>query len=107
MPKTTTAAKLPRLTVANCARFLELKQERLELERQARALATEERQLAELMLIHTRAAGGMLKKGKLKLAIEQKPGSVSWKSEFIRVAGADAANKLIAAAPVGERLVVS
>lgn len=96
-----------KITIATVDRYLELQEMRRKLNREADSLEREEKMLRSAMFEATQAAGGTLTKGKHRLAIVEKNGTVSWKDAFIRVAGAEEALRLQEDAPKREALEVS
>jgi len=89
--------------------FLDLEERRKTLEREARQLGKQSGEIADRLLAYARAHGGkgqsIVRSGYV-LAVVIGRGSVPWKQEFVRVAGLDAAEALIAAAPPVEKLSV-
>ena len=105
--RTNSTTKLPPLKIADIKRIGELRAERLALQRQVDALAIEENALKANALQHTIAAGGKLKKGSFDLSVKESTGSISWKTKFIEVAGADAAAEIAAETPKRKSLVIA
>lgn len=102
-------ADAPNITYKDIEQYLELEEGRKRLEREARALGKQSGEIADKLLAFARAHGGkaqsILRSGYV-LAVVTKPGTVEWKKEFVRQAGLDAAEALIAAAPTRESLSV-
>lgn len=98
-----------RLTSKELAQWSELEAQRLALQRQVKDVAALQEKLEEKFFAHVVANGGaervVLSCG-YRLRIDVKRGSVQWKPEFIRVAGHEAAEELIAAAPTKDVLVI-
>lgn len=94
---------------AELARYFELEEQRLALNRQAKDLEKLQDELYDKFLKWVEEQGGpervKLRCG-YKLAIIKKPGSVSWVKEFLRVAGEEEAERLRKAAPSRDVLVV-
>ena len=90
---------------AEIERYFKLDAERLSLARQVKDLAALQEKIEEKMIALVKAKGGKLRSvvrcGYL-LSLSDKDGSVKWKDEFVRVAGSEAAEKLIRAAPKKE-----
>jgi hypothetical protein len=90
--------------------FWALDERRRELQRQDDALEREAKPLKERFLAHVRAKGGdaraVVTCG-FCLAIKLADGSVRWKDEFVKLAGADAAAELQGAVPQRESLSVT
>lgn len=113
MPKTPKLSKSPD-PPAKCGRkeierYLALRQERLDLESQARSNATEERELAAQIMRYAIANGGKarsLTRCGHRLSVIEKPGSVAWQSEFRKVVGAEEVQRLKDAAPPRDVLQV-
>jgi hypothetical protein len=80
---------------------------RLELEREARTLAKENELFRDDLEAALDAAGKTsLTRGPHEAGFEESRAAIAWKTEFIRVAGADAASELAAAAPSKRKLVI-
>jgi hypothetical protein len=101
--------KAPHVTSTDIETYLSLEEERLELGRKARDLEKKAEPLKKKLKEFVRIKGGKalstVRSG-FRLALELVNGSVSWKPEFIRVAGQDAADEIIAACPKRESLSV-
>jgi hypothetical protein len=99
----------PRLTAAELKRYFALDAQRLSLQRQAKALVALQEKIEERMIAVVEADGGrertVLTCGYV-LALQDAPGTVKWKDEFVRVAGSDEAERLVEAAPKKEKLTV-
>jgi hypothetical protein len=108
MAKTKTAPA-PRLTRAQLTKYFELDARRLALQRQAKDLEALQEKIEQKAMAVVKTEGGkertVLTCGYV-LAIKDANGAVAWKSEFVRVAGSAAAEKLIAAAPKKEKLSI-
>lgn len=104
MPETS-----PYITYAHLEEYLRLQEERKALARQSADLGKQLAGLASKITAFVRAEGGsdrtVIRSGYV-LALKSKKGSVAWKAEFVRLAGEEAAEKLIAAAEPGEELVI-
>lgn len=98
-----------RILKADIEQFLALHEERKELNRRAAALGKEADALEEIFAEHVREDGGkdrsLLTCGYV-LSLADKPGQVQWKPAFVEVAGHDAAEALIQAAPTREVLSI-
>jgi hypothetical protein len=96
-------------TRAELERYFELDQQRLALQRQAKDLEKLQEELRQRFLLHVRETAGperALTRCGYRLAINQVNGRVEWKTEFMRVAGVEAAEELIEAAPKVDKLVI-
>jgi hypothetical protein len=101
--------KLANLTKADIEAYLALHEERLSLQRQARDKEREAEELEQKIWAWVDAKGGdarSCERSGFVLAIKTRAGSVQWKTEFIRVAGAEEAEKLTSAAPPREFLSI-
>lgn len=101
---------MPRVTIARVEEYLALQEKRRDLNRQADALEREEKVIAAELVALVESDGGkarVVTKGSHKISLVEKPGSVRWKDEFIRVAGADEATALQANCPPRLALTVS
>lgn len=99
---------MARITVEQAAKWMELNTRRLELEREARIL-DKERELLSVEFKQTLEAKGqesMKVGGEFLVKLVEGTGSVKWKDEFIRVAGAAKATDLAASAPKTTKIVV-
>jgi hypothetical protein len=100
---------MARLLTRDLQRWHQLQLQRLSLARQAKDLKALLDPLEEKFLAHVQECGGreraVISCG-FRLAINEKRDSVAWKEEFIRVAGVEAAEKLIAAAGTKDVLVI-
>ncbi len=99
-----------KITIAVLDEYLAREEKRREFQRQADAIERETKQTAALIVAWVEAEGGKArscKKGKHTASLEDRPGTVKWKDELIRVAGAAAAEKLQAAAPTRTALVIN
>jgi len=89
--------------------YFRLDQQRLALNRRAKDIEKVQAALEQKFLEYVREEGGPERattRCGYRLAIINKPGSVSWVTEFLRVAGEKEAERLRAAAPPKEVLVV-
>ena len=94
---------------AELARYFELEAERKSLQRQAKDLEKLQAELEEKFTAYVLAEGGperALMRCGYRLAIDSKPGSVSWKGEFLKLAGPERAEELVQAAPSKDVLVI-
>lgn len=103
------AEKVANVSSKDLARYFELEEQRASLARQSKDLGKLQDELEEKFVAWVKANGGpeqaCLRCG-YKLAILAKAGSVSWKTEFMKVAGAERAEELVQSAPKKEVLVV-
>lgn len=102
--KSTTSA----ITVNEIDNYLLLRERRLQLQREADELKKMEDAVAarfEAAVIANRSVP--ITKGKHTLALKTVPGRPSWKSEFIRVAGAAAALAVAASVPTTTKLTIN
>lgn len=102
-------ATAPKVTKADFSKWQELEAKRLELQREAKAIAALLEPIEEKFEAFVRAKEP--KKLSIAtcgfvLAIQTKPGTVKWKDEFIRVEGTEAAEALSKAAPTRETLSI-
>lgn len=100
---------MARLTSARLQEYLELHEQRKALQRQAKVLNEQAAAIQADIESHVRAKGGKERAVKMAgylLAITTKPGSVKWKDAYVDVAGPEAAEQLIAAAPRVDELTV-
>lgn len=96
-----TTAEKTKISREECEQYESLNETRLSLERQARALKKQIDELDEKLLAYVRENGGKLRsvnKFGFLLSIQLKNGTPSWKEEFIRELGLEAAEKVAAAA---------
>ncbi len=101
--------KLPRVTKKLIEEHQELEARRKALSREASDLRKQQDAIEEALVALVREEGGKarsVKKCGYVLAMHDASGSVGWKQEFVKVAGIDAAEELIAAAPKREVLSV-
>lgn len=90
-------------------RYFELEEQRKALQRQAKDLEKLQADLEGKFTAYVLAAGGperALMRCGYRLAIDTKPGSVSWVKEFLAVAGPERAEELRRAAPPKDVLVI-
>ncbi len=114
MSKTKQPAPAPkkplRVTAPLIGTYLSLQDERRELARKVSALERREKPIQQALIAHIQAEGGKARtctKGKYTLSLEDAPGSVSWKAEYVKLKGAEAAEKLQAKAPLRAALVIA
>lgn len=101
------SARLKPFDEAALREWCERDAHRLDLEREARQLKAENDLVAKDLLEALKAAEKIkLVRGRFEAEIETKRGTVSWKEEFLRVAGAAAATKLVEAAPEKESVKI-
>lgn len=99
----------PKPSRAEIERYLEIEAERKALGRQSSDLKKEQDEIGAKLLDFVREEGGKLRavvRCDHRLAIKLQNGSVSWKSEFVRVAGKDEAERIAASQPQKEDLLV-
>jgi hypothetical protein len=105
------AEKVANVSSKDLARYFELEEQRASLARQSKDLGKLQEELEEKFVAWVKAHGGpeqaTMRCG-YKLAILVKPGSVAWKTEFMKAVedGAKRAEELTASAPKKEVLVV-
>lgn len=105
------AEKVANVSSKDLARYFELEEQRASLARQSKDLGKLQEELEEKFIAWVKAHGGpeqaTIRCG-YKLAILVKPGSVGWKTEFMKAVedGAKRAEELTASAPKKEVLVV-
>lgn len=103
-------AQVPHVTKRDIQEFLDLEEQARSLKRQAKAIEKKAELIEKTLFAFVRANGGkersVLRSG-FVLAITDSRCSVTWKNEFIRVAGDKAAEALIEAAPKKEKLTVT
>lgn len=81
----TAAPKPPKITAQLLKEYLEVKQIRQEVDRQAKPFADKEKDLASKILAALQAAGVNSKKaGALRANLIVKPGNVAWKDELVQ-----------------------
>jgi len=101
--------KAPTLKRAELEKYFQLNEERLALNRRAKDLERLQEELEEKFTEYVHFHGGKERACTpcgFRLAIEIKAGRVEWKTEFLKVAGPLAAEKLIEAAPRKEVLTI-
>lgn len=101
--------KPARITKAILTEWEDLEERRLELKRQADDLAKQQAIIERDLFATVLSKGGSTRRIEtcgFELSIESKRGSVSWKPEFIRVAGQAAADELIRSAPMKDSLAI-
>lgn len=87
--------------------WVERDNRRRDLEREARQIKAENDLVAKDLLTALKAAGkSELSRGPYVAEIETSRGTVSWKEEFLRVAGSAAATELANAAPTKEAVKI-
>lgn len=102
-------SKAPRVVKEDIERYLKLEEERLDLQRQARDKARLAEELEKKLWAWIEVHGGdgrCCTRSGFVLAIKTKTGTVRWADEFVRVAGAEEAQKLREACPRAEFLTV-
>lgn len=100
---------MARLTSARLQEYQALHEERKSLQRQAKALSEQAAAIEADIEAHVRAKGGKERAVKMAgflLAITTKAGAVKWKDAYVGVAGLEAAEQLIAAAPRVDELII-
>ncbi|MHB8974292.1 MAG: hypothetical protein ACYC3X_29415 [Pirellulaceae bacterium] len=107
MIQTTVHPITVRVTVKEVTLYLDLQSKRRALLREADALQRIEAELAAKLEALASVHVGPVRKGKYTLALAETTGRPSWKSEFIRVAGETAAERVIAQQPSVTKLVVT
>jgi len=76
--------------------IFEIKQQRLELDRESRKLAKAEKELSESLLASLQAEGRTeIRRGDFVAKLAEGRATVAWKQHFIDVAGQDAADELV------------
>lgn len=98
-----------KLTKAEIDRYFALENERLRVAREAKDIKAQQDAIYDKMFEAVLAKGGearTLVTCGYRLAINQKNGTVEWKKEFVRLAGSEAAEALISAAPKKDELHV-
>lgn len=104
-PETLPKAKKPRKL--DLARYCDLRERKKKLESEARSLETEINQLSDLTMSWLEEIGkNAATIHGYRVTIEEGRAYVSWKDEFVRLAGADNAASIAAAAPRPPRLSV-
>lgn len=101
--------KGPHLTRTEIEEYLDLERARLAKQREAADLEKLAKVLKAKILDYIEAEGGKARsceRSGFVLAVHQKAGSVSWKEEFLIVAGQVKAAELVAACPKRDYLVV-
>ena len=97
--------------VPQVKRLLALEEKRKKLQRQIDAIKSEERVLKTDLISFIKKKVGRKKRvitiGKFVLSVVKVKKRVQWKSEFVRLAGAEAAQKIAEATPSVEALKVS
>lgn len=83
-------------------------QQRLDLDRQSRTLAqANEAPLQQIRDALEAEGRSEVRRGDLVARLEDGRATVSWKNEFVAVAGEEEANRLVREAPIPKRVVVS
>lgn len=100
-------AKAREITAHDVRRYLALEERRKSLQRQARDLDKQAEEIEEQMIAFVGGPGRTVRLGKYELAIEFVNGKPAWKAEFIRVAGEDAAEIVIATVPQRQSLTIN
>lgn len=99
--------RLRQYTEADFRAWLDRDARRKELQREARQLQAENDVVAEDLLALFRADGkSSCRRGNCVAEIEVKPGTVSWKDEFLRAVGSEAATAIAAAVPSRESVKI-
>ena len=88
-----------RITTKDIETFKRLRDKRAALEKQ-------EETLRKRLMDGLREQGGSVTRGIWTCALVPYAGQPSWKTEFIRVAGDEAAQVLLAAAPKHDRIII-
>lgn len=92
---------MPRVTKEQLEHRAQLLKEASELSSRAKTLREEATQIEELAASDLESSGrDTTKRGGFTLVWDEKRGSVAWKQEFIRVAGAEQADRLTQSAEV-------
>ena len=94
-----------RITIGLLERIQDMAGKRRALAREVEALRRQENQLRGHVEEHAREKGGKFSRGPFHVAITEEDGRINWKDEFIRIAGAEAAEQL--ERPKVEKLVIS
>lgn len=96
-----------KITAEKLERWYELNQKRQELEREARQF-DKERELLSTEIKAALEADGKYSvlRGRFRVSLVDGRPTVSWKDELVKIAGADRAAELVAAAPVPKRVQV-
>lgn len=96
-----------KITEEKLTRWYVLNKERLDLEREARQLDKERELLSTEFKAALEADGkASVSRGRFRVSLVDGRPSVAWKDELVRIAGADKAAELVAAAPVPKRVQV-
>lgn len=102
--------KVPHLVAADFERYHALDEERKELQRKVRDLEKLQEEYEEKFFAYVRAKGGkertVIRSG-YRLSINDKVCSVSWKNEFVKVAGIAVANEITKSQPTKEVISVT
>ena len=102
-------ADAPNVTYKDIEAYVALEAERLEHQRKAEDLKKQAEPYKAKLLEFVRAKGGKalsITRSRFLLAIKLVAGSVSWKPEFIKVAGQEAADEISKNCPKRESLCV-
>lgn len=96
---------MARITKERLDRRRKLVAEKLDLDRRSRALETEIKQIDSDAAADLKATGkDSVRRGGYLLTWKDGRPSIQWKSEFVRIAGAEAANRITADAPRPKKL---
>lgn len=107
MAKTKNHVTKANVTVNEITQYLELQAKRRALLREADALSRVEAAVSSRLWSFAASNGGEVKKGKYVLSLVEVNGRPSWKNEFIRVAGEEAARDVVANLPTELKLNVT
>ena len=102
-------AKVPHITKDDIERYLQLEEERRELNRLAKAKGDLAAEIEEKIEAFARANGGSdltVERSGFILAIKTKAGTVAWKHEFIKLTSEEEAERLKGLCPRVEFLSV-
>jgi hypothetical protein len=98
---------MAKVTKTEIEEYLELEQERKELERKARTIARRTSALAAHFTEEVEASGKTaITRSGYRLSLVDGRAYVSWKDEFVRECGALKADEILQAAPVKKKLDV-
>lgn len=98
---------MARITRATIEEYLALDAQRKALSRQSSDLKKRQDEIEEQLKAFVRDSGERsVKRSGFVLALTTEKGSVSWKGEFVKLAGQERAEELIAAAPTKEGFTV-
>lgn len=98
---------MARVTRKMIEEYLALDAQRKAANRQAEALEKQQDAIEAQLMAHVRESGERsVKRCGFVLALTTKKGQVGWKGEFVKLAGQERAEELIAAAPTKEGFTV-